>query len=478
MKDYSNDFEGWAHDCVRITDKLSGQLIAFDLNKPQRRVLSELESMRRSGQPIRLIMLKARQWGGSTLIQTYMAWMQLVVRTGWNSLICAHVKDASAGIKGMYSRLLREYPEELKSGSPRDWEFVPYEKSQSVSYIGARDAQVAVATAQSPNSLRGSNFMMAHLSEVAFWGDGDARAASEIVRTVSGSIPLQADTLVVMESTANGTDNYFYSEWKRAVRGESDKLPIFVPWYEIEIYRYHIRDAEEERNLKEQFDDYEHKLLELGLDVEQVAWYHCKRREYTTHESMMAEFPSTADEAFTSVSTPFFMPEEIPQIAQTDFSLQKGRRVVVMNVAAGQGDSYMSLFSEDGGQVVALSDWNIGRRVADAMRDVAKLCRREGAELMIVELPDSDLPSHGRWCARKAEQMGLSLYYDEDESAVTTLDSVTLSEATDRHREQLSEGAFVETQPEAVEEYRRFCFSNPERYPRIIARMAFTCRQY
>jgi len=42
-----------------------------------------------------------------------------------------------------------------------------------------------------------------------------------------------------------------------------------------------------------------------------------------------------------------------------------------MNVAAGQGIRICRCFAEDGGQVVALSDWNIGRRVADAMRDVA-----------------------------------------------------------------------------------------------------------
>lgn len=67
MKDYREDFERWARDCVRITDKLTERPVPFRLNAPQRRVLGVLEEMRRGGEPIRLIMLKARQWGGSAL---------------------------------------------------------------------------------------------------------------------------------------------------------------------------------------------------------------------------------------------------------------------------------------------------------------------------------------------------------------------------------------------------------------------------
>jgi len=61
-----HDFEYWAVRCARIKDKLTGADVPFRLNAPQRRVLGLLEGMRLAGSPIRLIMLKARQWGGST----------------------------------------------------------------------------------------------------------------------------------------------------------------------------------------------------------------------------------------------------------------------------------------------------------------------------------------------------------------------------------------------------------------------------
>ena len=60
------DFEYWAYTCIRIKDKASGKDVPFRLNFAQRaRLLPALENQRRADQPIRIILLKARQWGGN-----------------------------------------------------------------------------------------------------------------------------------------------------------------------------------------------------------------------------------------------------------------------------------------------------------------------------------------------------------------------------------------------------------------------------
>src|SRR5690606_34726975 len=82
----THDFEFWASTTVRIKPKEGGDFIPFILNKPQRKLLAKLESQRLADKPIRQIILKARQWGGSTLVQIYMAWIQLRHKTNWNSL--------------------------------------------------------------------------------------------------------------------------------------------------------------------------------------------------------------------------------------------------------------------------------------------------------------------------------------------------------------------------------------------------------
>ena len=122
------DFEFWAVMFVRVKDKMGDGDVPFRLNRPQRKLLLRLEMQRRSGKPVRLILLKARQWGGSTLVQLYMAWIQLVHRKNWHSVICAHLKDAAAHIKGIYTKLLDNYPSWLMPDGvpPR---FRPYERT-------------------------------------------------------------------------------------------------------------------------------------------------------------------------------------------------------------------------------------------------------------------------------------------------------------------------------------------------------------
>lgn len=227
-----------------------------------------------------------------------MAWMQLLHHRAWHSLICSHIKDASANIKGMYNLLLRCYPAGMRGEgeSAREWSFAPFEGSRNVSVIGARDCRVTLASAVSADAVRGGTYRMAHLSEVAFWGEGDLQAGERIIRSITSAIPLEPDTVVVLESTADGAEGYFHDEWERAVAGLSDKRAVFVPWYVSSECRRRVEDAE---RFVASLDPYERWLLSLdGVGPEGVAWYRAKRKEYSTHQGMMAEYPTTPEEAF------------------------------------------------------------------------------------------------------------------------------------------------------------------------------------
>lgn len=287
------DFEFWAYSFVRIKDKLGADDIPFRLNRPQRRILDMLEAMRTADRPIRLILLKARQWGGSTLIQIYMAWIQLVHRRNWNSVICAHIKESAANIKGMYSKLLANYPDWLlEGGKPK---FRPFERMANTSVIAGRDCRVTIGSAESQESVRGIDAAMAHLSEVAFWRNSRMKSPEQLVRSVCGSIMLLPYSMVVMESTANGTGSYFHQECERAKRHESDKEFAFVPWFEIEMYAIPVDDYD---SLIATLTDYERMLWARGATLEAIAWYRQKRKEYARHTDMMAEYPSDDIEAF------------------------------------------------------------------------------------------------------------------------------------------------------------------------------------
>ena len=310
---FRHDFEYWCATCVTILDKISGRFVKFILNRPQRRVLQILERQRLAGEPLRLIMLKARQWGGSTLVQIYMIWIQLVLKKNWNSLICGHLQQTSAAIKSMYGRVLRRYPKKYFPDGERP-RFLTFEGSRNVKQLSSSESLIITASAQSEDAVRGYDVKMAHLSEVAFWPDTTSHSPDDLIRSMSGTIPIEPMTMIVLESTANGVGNYFHTEWQRAKSGHSDKTPVFVPWHEIEIYQLRVTDA---AKLVAELDDYEKALWDDRCTLEQVNWYHHKRKEYSSHVLMAAEFPTTDVEAFLTTSRNVFDPNVLEELRQT-----------------------------------------------------------------------------------------------------------------------------------------------------------------
>lgn len=362
-----HDFEYWCATCCTIKHKLLGRDVRFRLNAPQRKVLSVLEADRLAGRPIRILLLKARQWGGSTLIQNYMAWIQSCHCRNWNSIICSQVKDTSAGIRGMYTKLIENYPPELWEGdeAPR---FRPYERSANVREIAGRGCRVTVSSIENQDAVRGADFAMAHLSETAFWPSTTSHSPADLVRAVCGSIAFVPYTLIAMESTANGVGNYFHNEWQRCAKGEGDKHAVFIPWYDIEIYRL---EPDDPAALAASLTPYELRLWnEFGCALDQINWYRHKLREYPSHDKMMAEFPTTPHEAFTATGSDIFDPAkveilrrdcEVPQLGEvsatgTEF-VKDARGLMKLWRTPQPGADYIA--TVDIGGRTAKSDWSV-----------------------------------------------------------------------------------------------------------------------
>ena len=316
-----HDFEYWAWRCARIKHKTTAKIVPFVLNNAQRRVLGILERDRLASQPMRMILLKARQWGGSTLIQMYMAWIQSCIATNWHSLICAHVKDSAANIRGMYSSLLEHYPEDLWEGddTPR---FRPFERSQNIREIAGRGCRVSLGTSEKQDAIRGCDFAMAHLSETAYWNETRMRSPSDFIRAICSGIALAPNTLVVIESTANGTGNFFHSEWVRSESGQSDKHAVFVPWYEIDILALTPPDA---KAFIQSWSAYEEKLwIEHHLCIDQIYWYRMKLREFGSVEKMASEFPTTPGEAFVNSGCGVFNSKHVERLREGCLAGERG----------------------------------------------------------------------------------------------------------------------------------------------------------
>ncbi|MBD5326410.1 MAG: hypothetical protein HDS04_07020 [Bacteroides sp.] len=305
----NEDFEYWAARCARIKHKLTGRRVPFVLNNAQRKVLNELERQRRAGLPMRLIVLKSRQWGCSTLVCHYLMWLQTRRHENWHSLICAHQKSAATVLSGQINDIVRNFPPELDP--PR---IVSYNGLRSVRELLPGGSRLTVCTTRNPDAARGADYMMAHLSEVAYWPSRGSAEASELVRSVCSSVPRVAESVVIMESTANGPGNYFHSEWQRALAGESDKTALFATWHEVEYNRERLILPPAET--WERLTDYERALWEppLNLTLEQIFWYHNQTRAQGGRQAMMREHPTTPDEAFSNTALAVFDPADLSRL--------------------------------------------------------------------------------------------------------------------------------------------------------------------
>ena len=311
-----HDFAFWAAMYVFIKQKGGGEDVHFRLNRPQRKLIMRFERRRLQGKPIRLILLKARQWGGSTATQIYMAWLQLVHKVGLNSLIVGHVKDASTEVKDMFDKLIKEYPISMlyemgEAYNDTEPKIVGVGQSGNIHRIPQRNCKIKVGTAEKPNSARGGDYNLVHCTEVGLWVTTDGKTPEQIVRSACSGILLKPYTMIVYESTANGTGNFFQREYDAAKAGKSQFESLFIAWFEIEQYALALDDEVkfatwlwENRNNENANSDREESgrylwwLWEQGATLEAINWYILERSKYTDHGDMASEYPSDDVEAF------------------------------------------------------------------------------------------------------------------------------------------------------------------------------------
>lgn len=295
------DFEFWAASCVWIRGKVRVQ--RFTLNLAQRKFFSVIEGMRLAGVPIRIILLKARQWGGSTLTQIYIAWLQLFWTRDYNAMVVAQVKDTARHILGMYEFMATKHPQDMIEGLPNGIRLVPYMRTSNYRTIAGVGNVMGVTSVENPDSPRGFTWQLLHLSELSSWKSTAEVSAEGLAASLVGSLVDAPNTLCVKESTAKGVGNYFHREWQRAVRGESNDVPIFVSWIDQQDTLAKVANR---TVFIESMSEYEWWLWDMGACIEQIAWYRRKRKDYPTDMKMKSEHPTTAEEAFQSTGARVF----------------------------------------------------------------------------------------------------------------------------------------------------------------------------
>lgn len=285
------------------------------LNAAQRRLLDALDEQDRQGKPMRVIILKARQMGFSTVTEAVI-FHEAATRRNVNAMIVAHRDDSTKNLFGMSKRYYENLPGPLRpmrrASNAQELLFDNPDKNEARRAKNpGLHSRIRCQTAGGGGIGRSDTLQMVHLSEFAFWPGDKAETLVGILQAV----PAERGTLVVIESTANGYDE-FHTEWERAVNGESDFLPLFFPWFEMEEYRKPVPPGtewtEKERELRERF----------GLDDEQLSWRRwCIANNCGGDEDKFRqEYPSYPEEAFLTSGRPVFDMDAVEARLQADLT--------------------------------------------------------------------------------------------------------------------------------------------------------------
>jgi hypothetical protein len=342
-----SDLEYFAQHSLRLRPK-AGPLEPFRFNAAQRKLHQVIEEQKAKTGRVRVVVLKARQLGVSTY--TARLYHRTINNPGLRTIIIGHERRASSNLFDLVRRFHDNMPEDQRphTGTSNAQELI-FDKIDS-GYL------VSVATHEGAG--RSATAQLLHASECAFWENLPLQMAA-LLQTV----PDLNGTEIIIESTANGY-NDFHSLWRKAEAGESEFLPVFLPW---------SLDAGYARELPEGFvmDSEESKLADLHkLTAQQMAWRRNKISQLGSAEFFNQEYPLDPASAFISSTFDSFVPASLVIKARREKVESFGPLIVGVD-PAGMGADRTSIAWRRGRCITKIES----RRGIDTMETVGWIQR-------------------------------------------------------------------------------------------------------
>ena len=257
-------------NCLRIRTMVDGKykLTPLILNEEQEQILNAIEEQEHAGSPVRLIILKSRKVGCSTLIealgQHYCQFSQHA-----NAKCIAHLKDSTKEIFGIAKRYQQNLPDFFDELAPA--------RVVGHSIQWEHGSRFSIQTQGATDAARGSTPDFLHLSELALWWKNRRSSSDEdVLQSQLGSLEDKFGTTCIIESTAHGAAGAFYNRFWQAWKCEPGNIfkALFFGWQEHAHYRLPIQSGDKkihERLLKAHEADETEFFYELasqqGWDV-------------------------------------------------------------------------------------------------------------------------------------------------------------------------------------------------------------------
>ncbi len=277
-------------------------------NYAQKYSYGMIQRLRIAHKPVRIVCVKARQVGISTLISSII-YHHTATRSNILSKISSHDQDSSDNIYNMY-KLFYDKTDELfrpmvKYSNRKELLFEnPDEESRA--RVPGLNSRLTVDTAKNTSLGRSFTIQNFHGSEIAYWQNPE-----EVMMGVEEAVPYTEGTIICLESTANGVGNYFHAKCEAAANGKSDYQLLFIPWFwepAYRVWKYDVKLGQLCDHDKAEYGNEKELAEKFKVMPEQLQW---RRNKIENNfegsvERFSQEYPTTWREAFIFSGQPLF----------------------------------------------------------------------------------------------------------------------------------------------------------------------------
>jgi hypothetical protein len=283
---------------VRLKQRLNTRIIPFVYNPIQ------LDIEKNIGQYN--ICLKPRQIGLTTWFLLRRIFVPALITTGTNGFLISQSSQKATEHFSIVKRALKYIGAvDLQDASKNDLTIALQQNLLHTSYSNRKEIifdqlgnNISIGTAEVEEAGQGATLHHVVASEVSRWPGNP----EETLANVKEAITL--DGTLDLEATANGAGGYFYEEFFRAERNESEFKAHFHPWWWQPEYRIPLTLKEQMEMTKDLASD-EQKLIDTyKLDLEQIAFR--RRKKKSLRHNFPEKYPENALTCFILQGTGFF----------------------------------------------------------------------------------------------------------------------------------------------------------------------------
>lgn len=222
------DFLAWWETYTKILNK-DAKLVAPRANYLQRHVSEVVKWLQKNNYPIRLIVLKPRQMGSSTITTAVMTHF-LKANSNISACVMGDELDTSQNLMNMVNRYAEN--DTLEWGQT-------FSVSRGEFSNGSK---IVKETANDAGAGRSMTLQALLCSEVAHYRRSGERSGEKVLLAIRNCVPSSPNTIVIEESTPNGAGGAFYNTWQAAVDFEmfqagnrgNGYIRIFAAWHHFE----------------------------------------------------------------------------------------------------------------------------------------------------------------------------------------------------------------------------------------------------